>query len=227
MPGEHADGEGCMSTRGLIAGIATATVVVAGVVGVTSANATASPSDSELSLAVAAAPTVAVPPAPKTYPRAAYLVESERRIFSRQARPLSARQSFMHFAFKSPRTRDLRGIEKSLYRGRYFKPSVERERRCIMQRESGGRYWAVSPTGKYRGAYQVSPDLARGVTWMMLPEHKKIMGPRAAREAMAKLRKKPMNTWPRYWQDAAFHTVMNWEHTGSGGSHWAGTRVGC
>lgn len=222
MPGEHADVEGCMSTRGFIAGIATATVVVAGVVGVTSANATASPSDSELAPAVAAAS-----PAPAPSPRAAHLVESDQRLVTRQTRSLTARESFVHFAFKSPRTRDLRGIEKSLYRGRYFRPSVERERRCIMQRESGGRYWAVSPTGKYRGAYQVSPDLARGVTWMMLPEHKKIMGPRAAREALAKLRKKPMNTWPRYWQDAAFHTVMNWEGTGSGASHWAGTRVGC
>lgn len=220
-----------MSTRGIIAGVATASVVVASAVIVTSASATASPSESEISTitSIAAPATgVAMNPAPPRMQRLSS-VETGRQITVRQvvASRMASQQGFVHFAFRSPRTRDLMGIEKSLYRGRYFRAKLEPERRCIMRHESNGRYKAVSPTGKYRGAYQVSPDLARGATWMMLREHKKLMGAEAARKALAKLRKKPMNTWPRYWQDAAFHTVMNWEYTGSGASHWAGTRVGC
>ena len=45
--------------------------------------------------------------------------------------------------------------------------------------------------------------------------------------ATGRLRAKPMNTWPRYWQDAAFHTVINWDHTLSGAGHWAGGRWHC
>jgi hypothetical protein len=33
---------------------------------------------------------------------------------------------------------------------------------------------------------------------------------------MARLRQVPANRWPRYWQDAAFSTVHNWEYAGSG-----------
>ena len=53
------------------------------------------------------------------------------------------------------------------------------------------------------------------------------MGEKNARQMLARLRAKPMNTWPRYWQDAAFSTVANWEHTGSGIAHWAGGRWHC
>ena len=62
---------------------------------------------------------------------------------------------------------------------------------------------------------------------MMLKEHKQLMGEKAAKSVLARLRAIPMNTWPRYWQDAAFSTVMNWDRTGSGSSHWAGGRWHC
>jgi hypothetical protein len=97
----------------------------------------------------------------------------------------------------------------------------------VVERESEGFYDVVNPGGSYFGAYQVSRELARGATWMMLKEHKKLMGPKAAKQTLAKLRSKPMNTWPRYWQDAAFHTVINWDHTLSGAAHWAGGRWHC
>ena len=62
---------------------------------------------------------------------------------------------------------------------------------------------------------------------MMLKEHSRLMGRAAATKVLTQLRGRPMNTWPRYWQDAAFHTVANWNGTGSGLRHWAGGRWHC
>jgi hypothetical protein len=121
----------------------------------------------------------------------------------------------------------MRGVERSLYHGTYYRAASETKRLCIVQRESEAHYDVVSGSGSYFGAYQVSRDLARGATWMMLKEHKKLMGDHAARVVLARLRATPMNKWPRYWQDAAFHTVINWDHTLSGASHWAGGRWHC
>ena len=136
---------------------------------------------------------------------------------------LIARQTaYKDFTLRSRSTRDMRGVERSLYRGRYYRPSVEPTRECIARRESLGFYDVVSPSGSFFGAYQVSRDLARGATWMMLKEHKRLLGKRTAKRVLARLRHQPMNTWPRYWQDAAFYTVMNWEGPRSGAAHWAG-----
>ena len=152
----------------------------------------------------------------------------------RPSRAVSARQAlvaqqarFATFTLKSKDTKDMRGVEPSLYRGKYYRSAIESKRKCIVDRESEGHYDVVNPSGAYRGAYQVSASLARGATWMMLKEHKQLMGKQAAKRTLATLRAKPMNTWPRYWQDAAFHTVANWEHTGSGIAHWAGGRWHC
>lgn len=134
---------------------------------------------------------------------------------------------FAYFTTESSQTRDLKGYEPSLYRGKYFRASVEKRRKCIVIRESEARYNAINPTRKYRGAYQVSPELARGATWMMLKEHKALLGEDRAKRILEKLRKSRMNTWPRYWQDAAFSTIHNWERTGAGAAHWAGGRWHC
>ena len=136
-------------------------------------------------------------------------------------------QKMLRRTLFSAETRDMRGVEASMYRGRYFRASVEPKRRCIAERESEGHYDVVSPSGSYFGAYQVSRPLAQGATWMMLKEHKKLMGETAAKKVLAHLRVTPMNKWPRYWQDAAFHTVINWDHTLSGAAHWAGGRWHC
>ena len=53
-------------------------------------------------------------------------------------------------------TKDMRGIETSLYRGRYYTKASEAKRLCIVERESEGHYDVVSPSGSYYGAYQVS-----------------------------------------------------------------------
>ena len=79
----------------------------------------------------------------------------------------------------------------------------------------------------YYGAYQMSDALADGATHMMLKEHKRILGVDEAKKLMKELRETPVNQWPRYWQDAAFSTIFNWEGSGSGASHWAGGRWHC
>jgi hypothetical protein len=160
--------------------------------------------------------------------------EAGTSIAQRPSRAASARQvqaakfaKYTKYTLNSRATKDMRGVEPSMYRGKYYRGASETKRLCIAKRESEGHYDVVSPSGSYFGAYQVSRELARGATWMMLKEHKKLMGPTAAKKVLADLRAKPMNKWPRYWQDAAFHTVMNWEHTGSGAAHWAGGRWHC
>jgi len=129
-------------------------------------------------------------------------------------------------AFASTATLDRSGVEPSLYRGKFFRPKLERIRKCIVRRESSGHYTSVSHNG-YRGAYQMSRALGRGVTWMMLREHRALLGATAAEKAMAMLRATPISKWTRYWQDAAFSTIYNWEHTKSGAKHWRGGRWHC
>jgi hypothetical protein len=141
-----------------------------------------------------------------------------------QAASLASRT--WRLAFASPQTLDTVGVQPSLYRGRFYRATVERERRCIVRRESSGHYTSVSHSG-YRGAYQMSTALARGATWMMLPEFTRIMGATAADRAMERLRATPTHRWTRYWQDAAFSTVYNWKHAKSGAKHWNATRHHC
>lgn len=140
--------------------------------------------------------------------------------------PTTAMQKMIALTMTSAQTLDMRGVESSMYRGKFYRSAAEDRRRCIIKRESEGHYDVVSHNG-YRGAYQVSNALARGMTWMMLPEHKALLGDVAAERILADLRKTPMNEWPRYWQDAAFFTVFNYESPGSGARHWAGGRWHC
>jgi len=123
-------------------------------------------------------------------------------------------------AFGSKQSRDLIGYEKSLYQGKWYMPKREKLRKCISKIESHHHYKA---SGYYRGAYQFSPALARGVTWMMQPEVRKEMGD-AGLDLIQKLRKTPMNKWNRYWQDRAFWTV--WKK-GDGRSHWRAGKGRC
>ncbi len=150
-----------------------------------------------------------------------------REVAAKRAARASRQQAFAVFTLESAPATDMRGIEGSLYRGRFFSERSEDKRLCIVKRESEGFYDVVNPGGSYFGAYQVSRALARGVTYMMADEHKDLMGEGRAKQVLASLRESPMNTWSRYWQDAAFHTIMNWEGELSGASHWAGGRWHC
>jgi hypothetical protein len=119
------------------------------------------------------------------------------------------------------------GLQPSRYTGDFYRPALEVLRTCVVKRESGGRYGVVSSGGRYYGAYQMSRELGIGATWMMLPEHKELLGAKVAKELLEELRETPVHKWSRYWQDAAFSTVHNWEHNGSGAHHWRGVRVPC
>jgi hypothetical protein len=165
----------------------------------------------------AAIPAAAIPPA--AVPAAVPQVISP-------ARAIAVKQSaFLKFTVASKETLDRRGIQPSLYRGSYFRSSLEETRKCIVRRESSGVYNVRG--GIYYGAYQMNDRLADGATWMMLPEAKRLIGERNAKALMAKLRAKPVTAWPRYWQDAAFFTIYNWERIGSGRAHWGGGRWRC
>lgn len=134
----------------------------------------------------------------------------------------------LEFTTTSTETTDMRGIEPSLYRGDFFDAQAEELRACIVKRESEGRYDVRGgASDRYFGAYQMNDALADGATWMMLEEHKRILGSEPARELMEDLRRTPVTKWPRYWQDAAFYTIYNWEGPGSGAAHWAGGRWSC
>ena len=125
-------------------------------------------------------------------------------------------------AFGSPESRDLVGYEVSLYQGKWYMPNREKLRKCISKIESHHHYKAGSG-GYYRGAYQFSKSLTRGVTWMMQPEVKNEMGDSGV-DLVKKLRKIPMNKWNRYWQDRAFWTIWN---EGKGKNHWGAGRGRC
>lgn len=112
---------------------------------------------------------------------------------------------------------DLHGAMGSLYRGRWYSYSAEKNRLCIARRESHSNYRSGAGS-YYQGAYQFSRSLGRGAAWMMLPEVRKEMGAAGERIVTA-LRSKPVASWNRYWQDRAFFTI--WRN-GSGRSHWSG-----
>lgn len=116
---------------------------------------------------------------------------------------------------KSPDARQLMGIEESLYQGKHYRPARwETFRRCVIHRESRGNYRAANKRSSARGAYQfLDRSWRESLVWMLLPEHRK-QG--LAAEVRA-LRDKPIHEWNRYWQDAAFWTVImaspnNWRH---------------
>jgi hypothetical protein len=125
-------------------------------------------------------------------------------------------------AFGSEKSRDLIGYEASLYQGKWYMPKREKLRKCISKIESHHHYKA-GRGDYYRGAYQFSKPLTRGVTWMMQPEVRKEMGA-AGVDLLQDLRKKPMNQWNRYWQDRAFWTIWN---EGKGKNHWGAGRGRC
>ena len=104
----------------------------------------------------------------------------------------------------------------SLYQGRHYVPKDNDERLCIRQRESRHDYRAVSSTGKYRGAYQFSPELGVGAAWMIQRELKR-QGVEDAEAIGEDLRSHPVNQWAPVFQDMAFWLVWN---DGKGARHW-------
>jgi hypothetical protein len=120
------------------------------------------------------------------------------------------------------------GVRDSVYTGKKFNRSQERWRKCIARRESNGRYWAINPTGSYRGAYQVSRALTIGMGWMI---QQQLVAEGTSRQVASaigtQLRSLPMNRWSRYWQDMGFYVTLNAHGMWSGKKHWAGGRYAC
>jgi hypothetical protein len=74
-------------------------------------------------------------------------------------------------------------------------------------------------TSLHAGTYQfLDSQWRRSLVWMLLPEH------RDRRGEVRALRAKPIHHWSRYWQDAAFWTVLD---GGAGAKHWALQRSAC
>jgi hypothetical protein len=148
---------------------------------------------------VAAIPLVVAAPAAATAPAAVT-----------QAGAVSAATRVLPAGERNPKvSRSLRGVLPSAYVGRHYSPRHESTRRCIVRRESGGNYRISSPGGRYRGAYQFNPGLARTA---------------AKRMGRSDLVGRPINTWSRFEQDKAFWVI--WDH-GRGRGHWASTRHRC
>jgi len=122
---------------------------------------------------------------------------------------------------KGPKTHD---SPISLYQGRHYVKRHNDERLCVRQRESKHDYRAVSRTGRYRGAYQFSPELAVGAGWMIQKELRATGTPkRQAIRIGRALRSHPMNQWAPFYQDLAFWLV--WDG-GDGRKHWRATVSG-
>jgi hypothetical protein len=112
----------------------------------------------------------------------------------------------------------------SLYQGRWYVEADNATRVCIRHRESRHEYAAVSSTGKYRGAYQFSPELGVGAGWMVQKELRETgTKKRDALYVGRLLRSHPVNQWSPYYQEMAYWLVWR---KGRGKSHWP-TGPGC
>lgn len=113
------------------------------------------------------------------------------------------------------------GKQPSLYTGEYFDKRFEQFRLCVGTRETNHRMNAIGGyRDRFEGAYQFSPALAVGATWMMMPEAREV----GLAKNVTALRDVPMHRWPRYFQDWAFYRVFNF---GEGSFHWDGGNWFC
>jgi hypothetical protein len=104
-------------------------------------------------------------------------------------------------------------VSDSTYTGKHHNPRWEAWRKCVVWRESRDNPRAANQGSSARGLYQfLDRSWRTSLTHMLMPEH------RDQRSDVIALRAKPINEWPRYWQDAAFWTVL--DH-GAGAKHWA------
>ncbi|MFM9135415.1 MAG: hypothetical protein ACKOT0_08300 [bacterium] len=111
--------------------------------------------------------------------------------------------------------KDMTGYRLSTYTGRFYEKSREQYRLCVVQRESGGNYDEAS--GEHRGAYQMSSALADQALGAMRAEVRSAYGERGL-AALGRLDGRPISSWPRFWQDMAFWTIL--DH-GAGWQHWS------
>lgn len=110
-------------------------------------------------------------------------------------------------------------VTASTYRGEHYNPRWENWRKCVVWRESRDNPRAANRSSSARGLYQfLDRSWRRSLTFMLMPEHDD------RRREVRNLRNQPIHHWPRYWQDAAFWTVLN---GGAGAKHWRLQRSAC
>lgn len=139
-----------------------------------------------------------------------------------------ARSNRVHPEFQAAVTKqakDLKGYEKSLYRGKYYYKGQESWRKCVMKRESNYRYKAKNRSSSASGAYQfLDNNWREGLVWMMIKESKKTddnLDP-----YLRDLFDVHITQWNRYFQDRAFFTALNFEGKWAGKKHWNATVPG-
>jgi hypothetical protein len=98
--------------------------------------------------------------------------------------------------------RNVRGVQASAWRGKFYNPRWENVRKCIVFRESRGNYSARNKRSTAAGAYQFLISTSNGVAKSM--KRRDLVGKRAS-------------AWTRAEQDQAFWTLFN---NGKGKGHW-------
>lgn len=116
----------------------------------------------------------------------------------------------------------MNGVRASAYRGKYYRGGLgEQFRRCVLERESHGHYGSRSTVSTAQGGYQfLASQWQESLPYMLRPELIEIHGERLGRRVYRALRDTPIYKWPRFYQDAAFFTVLHWDYPFSGAEHW-------
>lgn len=106
---------------------------------------------------------------------------------------------------------------------------------CVRLRESNGHWRSRNPSRKYRGAYQMTQELANGATYWMVKrgDIARYLGTgnkREQRDFAELLRISSVHNWDPWLQTAAFRRTMDGhvkDQPWSGMSHWNGGRWSC
>jgi hypothetical protein len=106
------------------------------------------------------------------------------------------------------RSRGISQMSGSAYHGKFYNPRYENIRKCIVYRESRGKYGVVNRWSGAGGAYQLMPPLRRYAAQKM---------------GSSWLGSIPANQWSRYNQDRAFYAIVHYQ----GLKHWRGGNMRC
>ena len=117
----------------------------------------------------------------------------------------------------------MNGVRASAYRGKYYRGGLgEQFRRCVLERESHGHYGARNSASTAQGGYQfLASQWQESLPHMLRPELIAMHGERLGKRVFRALTATPIYRWPRFYQDAAFFTVLHYEYPFSGAHHWA------
>ena len=114
-------------------------------------------------------------------------------------------------------------MNKSKYRGEYFSAELAPCREAIARRESGFSYTAKNGSSSASGYYQFLDRSWRvPLTKALRPEIRKNYPEKL--EMLNELDEVPMRYWPKFYQDAAWYTVVVRDN---GIQHWAPVPQAC